>query len=81
MERLRRDTKSNFNAGQDWQVPDEWKCSECGKRAGYFNFNSRVCSEECARVRKSRLQRERRHAKGGKRVLVKFRASYTGSQG
>jgi hypothetical protein len=78
--RLRaRGLRVNESRFQADLVPDDWKCSECGKRAGYFNFKSQVCSEECARVRKSRLQREARHKSKQRRVVVKFVAGHTGS--
>jgi hypothetical protein len=35
-------------------------CEECGKHYTEYNSNDRVCSNECARARKTRLQRERR---------------------
>ena len=37
-------------------------CSECEKPFTEYNSNDRVCSDECAQARKSRLQRERRDA-------------------
>lgn len=71
-----RGTESRFEVDR---APDDWKCSECGKREGYFNFRSEVCSEKCARARKSRLQREARHARKQRNVTVKFVAGHTGS--
>jgi hypothetical protein len=76
--KLVRHTDSRFNIRDAREVPDEWKCSECGKREGYFNYKSEVCSEECARARKSRLQRERRHKSKQRTVVVRFRAGHTG---
>ncbi len=35
-------------------------CSECKKPFREYNNNDVVCSDECARARKTRLQRERR---------------------
>lgn len=60
-------------------MPRDWKCSECGRREGYYNANTHVCSEECARVRKTRLQREARHKQKQRKVVVKFVAGHTGS--
>jgi hypothetical protein len=71
-----RGTRSRFEADA---VPDDWKCSECGARHGYFNYLSEVCSPECARVRKSRLQREARHKRKQRPVKVSFVARHTGS--
>jgi hypothetical protein len=44
-------------------------CSECKKPFLEYNSNDVVCSDECARARKTRLQRERRDAGLPKNVL------------
>jgi len=72
----RRNSRSNYKANY---VPHDWKCSECGKREGYLNLSTETCSDECARRRKSRLQREARHKQKQRKVVVKFVAGHTGS--
>jgi hypothetical protein len=44
-------------------------CSECKKPFREYNNNDVVCSDECARVRKTRLQQKRRDAGLPKDVL------------
>jgi len=79
MGQLLRNNRSNFQAGYEGMVRNDYKCSECGKREGYFNYNSQTCSAECARKRKTRLQKERRHASKSRGVTVKFKAHHSGA--
>jgi hypothetical protein len=79
MSLLRKLTPSNSQESSEASVPSNWKCSECGKREGYFNYRSEVCSVECARRRKTRLQKEARHTRRSKGVTVKFKAHHSGS--
>lgn len=38
------------------------RCLECGGDVGQYRYNQQLCSPECARARKTRLQAERRAA-------------------
>lgn len=67
--------RANFERwGWTWPDDLDWRCEECGKPAseaqhkgrdgtltqGPYNLHQSVCSPECAKARKLRLQQERR---------------------
>src|SRR5437016_778054 len=39
------------------------RCSECEKPMQFYRVDQQTCSEECARARESRLQRQRRETR------------------
>jgi predicted RNA-binding Zn-ribbon protein involved in translation (DUF1610 family) len=59
--------------------PVERQCSECKATFETRTANTTTCGPECARARKTRLQKSRRVGQATKPRLVKFRAAYTGS--
>lgn len=55
---------------------DEFDCTQSDPENGYYRgLKSATCSEDCARARKTRLQRERRHARP-KRIQRKRTAGW-----